>query len=305
MMASLELIVDYPRIMEIRQIECFLACCEHRSFTAAARSLNLVQSAVSTSVAKLEHELGVRLFDRTPRALELTEAGSAVVPQAQAMLSARRGIVDAVDAARGQIRGEVVVGNLMSLHSFDLAVIIAEMHQRYPEVTLQMRQSTSGVTGNIAGLRDGTLDIALLAGTRKQLPGLTLHLLGEETLVLCTPPDHPLSGRPFTADDLDGVRFIDFPPGWGMRIVADALFPGRRPVIEIADQVFALELVANGFAVCLVPRSVAVRAPGIVYAQARQPIPWWITVGHDARRTPLSAARTFIDVAGANIRTVP
>lgn len=95
--------------MEMRQIECFLACREHRSFTAAARSLNLVQSAVSTSVAKLELELGARLFDRTPRALELTEAGRAMVEPARSMLHARRDIVDAIDLARGQVRGEVVI----------------------------------------------------------------------------------------------------------------------------------------------------------------------------------------------------
>ncbi|MTK30458.1 LysR family transcriptional regulator, partial [Nocardia seriolae] len=70
--------------MELRQIECFLACCDHRSFTAAARALHVVQSAVSTSVGKLEHELGVRLFDRTPRTLELTESGRAIIAPAPA-----------------------------------------------------------------------------------------------------------------------------------------------------------------------------------------------------------------------------
>src|SRR6476619_1906779 len=109
--------------MEMRQIECFLACLAHRSFTAAARSLDLVQSAVSTSVAKLEHELGARLFDRTPRALELTEAGHAMVEPAKAMLRARREVVDAIDTARGQVRGEVVIGNLMNVHTIDLASV--------------------------------------------------------------------------------------------------------------------------------------------------------------------------------------
>ncbi|PXX62291.1 LysR family transcriptional regulator [Nocardia tenerifensis] len=283
--------------MEMRQIECFLACHEHHSFTAAARELSLVQSAVSTSVAKLEHELGVRLFDRTPRALELTEAGRAIVEPARSIVRARREIVDAIDATRGQVRGEVVIGNLMSVYSVDLAAVIADMHERHPGVTVQMRQSTAGIAGNIAGVRDGTLDIALVAGMAEDLRGLTLHPISEETLVLCVAPDHPLAHHRFHAADLTDARFIDFPPGWGIRRIVDTRFPRRRPVIEVADQIFALELVAKNFGVAVVPRSVAERAPGIVFAEhAGESIPWVLSIGYDTRRTPSNAARTVIEV---------
>ncbi|MFF0610924.1 LysR family transcriptional regulator [Nocardia tengchongensis] len=281
--------------MELRQIECFLACCDHRSFTAAARALNLVQSAVSTSVAKLEHELGTRLFDRTPRTLELTVAGRAMVAPARTLLRARGDIVDAIDAARGEIRGEVVIGNLMNIHNIDLAGIIAELHQRFPEVTLQMRQSISGMAGNVAGLRDNSLELALLAGISSEFPGITTHLIAEESLVLCTAPGHPLAGRPFRAADLHGVRFIDFPPGWGIRTIADELFPGRYPVIEVADQAFALELAAKDFGVALIPLSVARLSPGTPFADYHpHPLPWRLCVGHAAARTPSNAARTVI-----------
>ncbi|MEV6768641.1 LysR family transcriptional regulator [Nocardia sp. NPDC051030] len=287
----------------MRQIECFLACCDQRSFTAAARSLNLVQSAVSTSVARLEHELGARLFDRTPRTLELTEAGRALITPARAMLRARRDIIDAVDATRGQVRGEVVMGSLMNIHSFDLATVIAGMHHRYPEVTIQMRQSISGTAGNLAGLRDGSLDLALLIGTVTEIPGITLHQISAETLVLCTAPTHPLAGRRFRAADLDGVRFIDYAPGWSIRSVTDSRFPTRRPVIEVADQGIALELAAADFGVTLVAKSVADRARDtIVYSEAADPIPWLVAVGHDAQRTPSNAARAVIQALGTGSR---
>ncbi|MFJ4651288.1 LysR family transcriptional regulator [Nocardia sp. NPDC088792] len=282
--------------MELRQIECFLACCDQRSFTAAARALNMVQSAVSTSVAKLEHELGTRLFDRTPRTLELTETGRAMVEPARTLLNARRDIVDAIETARGEIRGEVIVGNLMTIQSLDLASIFADLHRRHPAVTLQMRQSISGVAGNIAGLRDQTLDVALLAAMTADFPGLTTHLLSAETLVLCTAPDHPLAGQPWRAADFTGIRFIDFPPGWGIRTIADTHFRTRRTVIEVADQIFALELAAKNFGAVLLPRSVAVRSPDIVFAEhADRPVPWVLCIAHDAQRTPSNAARTVID----------
>ena len=291
--------IDTPArltIMELRQIECFLACRDLGSFTAAARSLNLVQSAVSTSVAKLERELGVRLFDRTPRALELTESGRAMVEPARSMLRARREIVDAIDAARGQVRGEVVIGNLMNIRSLDLAGVLADMHLRYPELTVQMRQSIAGMRGNVTGLLDGSLDIALLAGTRDEIPGLTLYPISEETVVLCAPPHHRLAGVPVTAEAVAGVRFIDYPPGWGIRSIAEEWFPLRRTVIEVADQEFALELAAKDFGVAMVPRSVAERHPALVALDPRDgAIPWKLSVAHDAQRTPTHAARTVID----------
>ncbi|RMI29690.1 LysR family transcriptional regulator [Nocardia stercoris] len=281
--------------MEIRQIECFLACCDQRSFTAAARALNLVQSAVSTSVAKLERELGTRLFDRTPRALELTEAGQAMVQPARALLRARAGILDAVDTTRLQVRGEVVVGSLMNVRNLDMATVIAELHRRHPGVTVQMRQSTIGMTGNIAGVRDGSLDVALLAGTGESWPGLCVHRILTDELVLCTAPGHPLADRPFRPDDLDGERFVDFPPGWGLRSLADARFPGRRPVIEVPDQLFALQLAAKDFGVTLLERSVAGHAPEpIAVVAAEQPLIWHLSVGHDPQRTLSNAARAFV-----------
>jgi DNA-binding transcriptional LysR family regulator len=282
--------------MELRQIECFLVCREAGSFTAAARSLNLVQSAVSTSVAKLERELGERLFDRTPRGLELTEAGRAISAAAGDMVRARRDIADAIAAARGEVRGEVVMGNLMNIRSLDLAAVLADMHRRYPALTLQMRQSTAGMRGNIAGLLDGSLDLALLAGSTGEIPGLSLYPIIEETIVLCVPPGHPLAGRPFSPEALAGVRFIDYPPGWGIRSIADERFPLRRTVIEVADQEFALELAAEDFGVTLVPRAIAERWRNLVHLDPVDGvIPWKLAVAHAAQRTPSHAARTVIE----------
>jgi DNA-binding transcriptional LysR family regulator len=212
------------------------------------------------------------------------------------MLAARREVIDSIDAAREQVRGEVVVGNLMNVYTLDLPTLIADLHRKHPDITLQMRQSISGVTGNIAGLRDDGLDIALLAGAGLDLPGITVHQISAETLVLCTLPDHPSAGRPFRAADLEGARFIDFPPGWGIRGLADDRFPMRRPVIEVPDQIFALELVRKGFAIALVPRSVAERTQQVAFAEyADEPIPWLVGVGHNEQRTPSNAARAVID----------
>ena len=160
--------------MELRQLDYFLACCEHGTFTAAARSMQVVQSAVSTSVAKLEREVGAQLFDRTPTTLVLTEAGRAVVEPARAAVRARAEIVDALAALRGDIRGDVAVGALVNIVTIDLAEAFGAVHRRHPGVAIAMRQNPQGSQGNIRGLRDGTLDLALLGGPDQEIPGITV-----------------------------------------------------------------------------------------------------------------------------------
>src|ERR1700759_5494015 len=86
---------DYPDGMEVRDLEYFRACCRAGSFTAAARDVHIVQSAMSAAIARLEHELGVTLFDRSATPVTVTEYGVAL------QAGARR-ILETVQAARGE-----------------------------------------------------------------------------------------------------------------------------------------------------------------------------------------------------------
>src|SRR3954447_24702144 len=86
--------------MTLQQLSYFLAAAEHGSFTAAADVLHLARPSVSEQIAQLESELGVRLFVRAGRRLELTEAGRVLLPEAQRALSAASEARDAVHRAR-------------------------------------------------------------------------------------------------------------------------------------------------------------------------------------------------------------
>ena len=83
--------------MQIRQLEYFLAVCEHLNFTKAARQFYISQTAVSLQIQTLEEELGVRLFNRTNRRVELTPAGRTFQEDARAIL---RRTKDAMERAR-------------------------------------------------------------------------------------------------------------------------------------------------------------------------------------------------------------
>ena len=74
--------------MELEQLRHFIAAAEAGSFSAAARSLYISHSTVCRSVSALEEELGVRLFERSSRDFRLTQAGEALLPQAQGLLDA-------------------------------------------------------------------------------------------------------------------------------------------------------------------------------------------------------------------------
>lgn len=96
--------------MELRQLEHFVAVAEEQHFTRAAERLAVSQSGLSASVRALEHELRTPLFSRTTRSVRLTEAGHALLVEAERTLAGARAARDAVDAVRGLLRGTLSVG---------------------------------------------------------------------------------------------------------------------------------------------------------------------------------------------------
>lgn len=283
--------------MELRQLEYFLACTEHGTFTAAAKSLNVVQSAVSTAVAKLEREVGARLFDRTRTVLLLTDAGRAAITPAREAIRASDEVRHAIAGIGGDVRGDVTLGALVNIGGIDLAGAFATVQRRHPHVAIAMRQSPQGSAGNILALHKGALDLALLGGPHDEPPGITVYPLASEPLVLVCAPDHPLAGTDrFSAADLDGERTIDYPPGWGTRTVVDRELPARRSVIEVADQTFGIQLALSGFGVTLVPESMtaSLDRASVVHAADRD-LTWRVAIAHTAGRSPTTAARVVLD----------
>ena len=116
--------------VELRHLEYFLAVADNRSFTEAAKRLNVVQSGVSATIKALERELGVELFVRGPTGVVLTPAGEELRPRARDTLDAARAAKDAVNATRGAVRGTVTVGTLPSIGVVDLPTLLADLHAR-------------------------------------------------------------------------------------------------------------------------------------------------------------------------------
>ncbi|MFE4368456.1 LysR family transcriptional regulator [Streptomyces sp. NPDC056835] len=287
--------------MEIRDLEYFLACCETGSFTAAARKAHIVQSAMSSAIARLERDLGVPLFDRSVTPVALTEHGDALRTAAQRVLNAVRSARDEVHAASGRVRGTVVLGSTFSTGPLDLATVLTDLRTRHPEVVVQLRQSSAGSTGNLRAILDGSLDVALTASGERQPDGIMFRPLIEEPLVFACRADHPLAGRAtITLSDLSAEPILRFPPGWGVRHTVDRVLGPALSATEVADYGLMNKLVGAGFGTALLPASAATGGDGQLVIPLDAPgLTWQLSVAVSARRRPTAATEAVLDALTA------
>jgi DNA-binding transcriptional LysR family regulator len=288
--------------VEIRDLDYFLACCKAGSFTAAAREVHIVQSAMSSAIARLEHDLGVPLFDRSVTPVAVTEHGAALQAAAQRILDAVQAARDDVAAVSGQVRGTVILGCTLNTGPLDLGAVLANVRDQHPDVIIQLRQSLTGSTGNLQAVLDGSMDIALTAlaeqpGTRQPSRGVILSPLVSEALVFVCPPDHPLSHRPsVTVAELADETILRFPPGWGLRDTVDRVLGTVPSAIEITDYALMLKLVERHFGTTLMPASALAAGPAGLRAvpvdNAR--LRWNLFAAISASRPPTAATAAVL-----------
>jgi DNA-binding transcriptional LysR family regulator len=288
--------------VELRHLEYFVAVAEERSFTVAAARLHVVQSAVSAGVKALERELAERLLDRTPRRVDLTDAGAALLPKAQATLDAARDARDVVAEVRGGLRGTVRVGTMTSVGLLDVPGLLGEFHRRHPGVLLRLTAAPSGSRGLVDALIERRLDLAFVSWPGQPPPQLQLTELARAPMVLVLPVGHPLAGRaevPIT--DLADLDFIDSPIGYGNRGVADRAFESagirRRVSIEITDIATATTYVRNGLGIALLPRFAIGSEPGVVALPvAGAGLEWPLSLAAPKDRALSSATRALLEL---------
>ncbi|MFE7748847.1 LysR family transcriptional regulator [Streptomyces sp. NPDC057428] len=244
--------------MELRQLEHFVAVAEEQHFTRAAERLAVSQSGLSASVRALEQELRAPLFSRTTRSVRLTEAGQALLVEAERTLAGARAARDAVDAVRGLLRGTLTLGVEQCVAGVSPARLLAAFRREHPHMEIRLRQE--GTSSLLEGVAGGRLDLAFAATVSPpEWRGDLVPLAREPMIVLCA-PGHRLAAKGTQAvawSALDGESFIDFHPDWGPRRAADEAFATagvRRTVaLEVSDVHSLLELVHQGLGIAVVP----------------------------------------------------
>ncbi|NUT05273.1 MAG: LysR family transcriptional regulator [Hamadaea sp.] len=243
--------------METQLLEVFRTVARLKSITAAAQTLRYTQSAVSRQIAALEAELGIRVFDRLPRGVELTAEGRELLPNAEAVLdllaAARRGL----DDLRGLGRGRLRVGAFPTAVAALVPRALATFRTAYPEVHLSL---VEGLTPRLLDrLADGTADVAVVSTSpagQFEADRFELHHLLDERLLVAVARDHRLARRrTVRLAELAEDAFIAGSATAEETLLRASLPSGFEPRIDIvaAEWTGKFGCVAAGLGVALVP----------------------------------------------------
>lgn len=287
--------------MELRQLEHFVAVAEERSFTRAAKRMNIVQSGLSMSIRSLEEELGTKLFDRSARGVALTPAGEAMLPEARRAISAVDSARVAVDATQGLLRGNFAVGVAQASDPGRIARLLGRFHDDYPGVTVRVIQGSASTL--IEGVGAGEIDLAL-CGKPLNLKAPVNHItLAKAPFVLACGPRHPVASRErVTLKDLAGERFIDMNEGWASRQLTDRAFGQagikRDIVCELDDVLLLMQMVEEGLGVAIIPGVSTRITSGLKNVPIHPALPEWQFIAAFVGQEPANmAARVFLGMA--------
>jgi LysR family nitrogen assimilation transcriptional regulator len=206
--------------MEFRQLRYFVAIAEYGAFSKAAENTFVAQSALSHQLAQLEDELGARLFHRSRRGVELTEAGRIFLTHAVSILRQIEDARGSVRSSLGQLTGKVVFGVPQSVSNALALPLLQEVRKRYPQIELEL---TEELTGNLTQqLRTGQLNLAVLFD-EGQLGEFAHERLVVEQLSLI---------RAAQPDERPAVKPVSLKKALALPLILPADPHGVRPIIE-------------------------------------------------------------------------
>src|SRR5256885_7786083 len=230
----------------VDNIAVFAEVAERGSFAAAARHLKRSPAAVTRAVAELEARLGVRLLNRTTRAVSMTEAGERFLAGAQRVLADLREIEQAAaglgDAPRGErrIRAPIVFGRLHGLP------LVTEFLGRFPEVAIRLVLLDRSV-----GLVDEGFDVAIRIGVLSDTSAIATRVGALRRLVVAAPAYLERRGEPKTPGELANHDIISFA---GIDGVARWTFGGGieapiKPRLIVSTAEAAIDAAVSGFGI--------------------------------------------------------
>lgn len=260
----------------IREIEVFLTLADTLSFRRTAERVHLSQPAVSGVVARLEASFDAPLFERSTRAVRLTDAGQALLVHARGLQAqagaAATAVRDVVELRHGRVR----VAALPSLAATVVPAVFARFAASHPGVRLDLLDTLSGPSFEL--VRSGEVDFALTA-ENPAYADLSYVALASDPFVLLLSASHPLAGGrgPLRWADVSALPHISMPAPTSVRQYADAalLKIGRRfePRYEVEHLASINAMVAAGLGVSALPELAArvARGPDVVQRRLTEP----------------------------------
>lgn len=248
--------------MDLNQLEYFKALAHINHFTKAAQSVSVSQPALSRSIAKLEQELGVQLFQRADKKICLTLYGQSLLVHAERALqeiaNAKQEIADLSEPDQGVVN----LSFLHSLGSYLVPMLLSNFKNKHPKIQFSLNQNNSALL--TTQLINGETDLCLCS-TLMTTETMGWISLCSEKLFVAVPSKHSLAKRSsIHLKEIAAEPFVTFKPMYGLRLLADQFFEiaSIRPKITFeGDEIMTVaSLVAANLGVALIPK-----VPGLEY----------------------------------------
>ena len=276
-----------------RQLETILAVAEYGSFVAAAALLKTSQPAVTRTVKHVEELVGIKLFERSTRSVQITAAGKEFVGVARRMLNDLKITIRSMRELSDQRRGQVIVSSITSVANGKLPGLVSAYRLDYPGIELHVRAGLHGTV--VEDVRSGAADFGICYLDDLPGPFMSIRLAKEEFTVVL-PCHHELAKEEsLSLSDLKGAPFVSLPSYSRTQRVVDAAASSARltlnNVVIVSEFATMLSFVGAGIGLAIAPKSgvvgllgkklsaVPVRGPplardlGIIRLREREPSP--------------------------------
>ncbi|APT84908.1 hydrogen peroxide-inducible genes activator [Corynebacterium aquilae] len=277
----------------LAQLRSFVTIAEVRHFGSAANKLGISQPSLSQALVSLESGLNVQLIERSTRRVIVTPAGRELLPYATATLEAADRFLAQAHGVGGGLVGPVTLGIIPTIAPYLLPSFFDIVSDELPGVHLRIIEEQ---TANLlTGLREGSIDVAILALPIDNSGLETTHLYAEDFAVVC-PINHPLAGRTdLSVSDLEGEKLLLLDDGHCLRdqvveLCRSADLQARNSVSDtrLASLATVMQCVAGGMGVTLIPSSAVeaeAKRPGLAIARFSSSVTASRTVGLCYRRS--------------------
>lgn len=278
--------------MELKQVEHFLAVLETGSLSRAATAVGLTQQALSKSLLRLEIQIGGPVFERGPKGMIPTPLGRALVDQARVVRAEARQLAQLAKSVLTATEGRIVIGLSPVAEAGPASGAIAHFSQTNPRLAVDVIGGDE--SGFIQAILAGEMDLAVSTQHLAADPLIEVRQLCMEEWLVIAREGHPKLTAATSLKDLAGTR-------WMVGRSTDKRFNGvarefRASGYELPSgglfstlAHFSMEALRQSDAVCIMPKTFALKAPGIM-AKRLTPTPWLTPISLFTRRSAQATA---------------
>ena len=242
-------------ISNLRHFRAVIAVADLRSFTAAADRLSIVPSALTATINQFEETMGVKIFNRTTRRVELTEHGAQFVENARRIISLVEKSLDELREVAGLGKGKVTIAGVPSMLAYLVLPALKKFKLNYPEIEFFLRQETAEFVENLVASGGVNFGLASRWGNNDELE---YQLLTTDTFGAVVNADHPLATkRKTTLAELSQYDLLTLAPENGVRTSLDQAFDDKMPNsdtrIECANSILLTLALLQDLGVAIMP----------------------------------------------------